>query len=137
MIEGSETFTPAGGPVLYRTLYRTKRGAAQPAPARIHGGKIEDVTEEGAVRLRVVAMQEDMGTGDSRGQGAEFIKEDWHSQIFAPPESRKWLSPRGLCAVQNLLTGGRGFSYLFRDEFSFPSPPSPSCAQHVGGGVLR
>ena len=28
-------------------------------------------------------------------------------------------------------------SYLLSDEFSFPSPPSPSCAQRVGGGVLR
>ncbi|MGH9544754.1 MAG: hypothetical protein ACRD23_06015, partial [Terriglobales bacterium] len=43
----------------------------------------------------------------------------------------------GLRSVQNLLTGGRGFSYLLRDEFSFPSPPSPSCARHVGGGALR
>jgi hypothetical protein len=35
------------------------------------------------------------------------------------------------------LTTSEFISYLSDHEFSHPSPPSPSCAQHVGGGVLR
>ncbi len=59
--------------------------------------------------------------------------------VARPSDRGSAAPPHAGCvgAVKNVFDKDRGFGYLFIDEFFYPSSPSPSCAQRVGGGVLR
>jgi len=48
-----------------------------------------------------------------------------------------WLAGfKRVLRAKEFLTKERGIGYLHEYECCCPSPPSPSCAQHVGGGAL-
>ena len=67
--------------------------------------------------------------GTSAAEGAHERRLQCSAKALLHPQDR----PRApIC-----FDSSRGLRYLFNHEFSFPSPPSPSCAQRVGGGVLR
>src|SRR6266849_5352663 len=51
-----------------------RQGKYEPAAARIHGAKAENVTKEGAIGLGVVAVEEDVSADNSRGHERKFIK---------------------------------------------------------------
>jgi hypothetical protein len=51
---------------------------------------------------------------------------------------RQWLDQiKDATRARMPLTSASSVVYSVIRDFRFPSPPSPSCAQHVGGGVLR
>ena len=52
-----------------------RQGKDEPAPTGVHRGKIENVAKEGAVGLRVVAVEEDMGARNSRVHAGKSIKD--------------------------------------------------------------
>src|SRR5215471_4858958 len=46
--------------------FRRRQCEDQPAAARVHGGKSKDVSEKGAISLRVLAVDDDMSANDHR-----------------------------------------------------------------------
>jgi hypothetical protein len=46
--------------------FRRRQRKDEPAVTGVHRAKFEDIAEEGAVRLRVLAVNDDVGSGDHR-----------------------------------------------------------------------
>jgi hypothetical protein len=51
-----------------------RQGKDEPAPTGVYRGKIKNVAEEGAVGFRVVAVEQDMGAGNSCVPAGKSIK---------------------------------------------------------------
>ena len=73
-----------------------RQGKDEPAATGVYRGKIENVAEEGAVGLRVVAVEQDMGADNSCGHAGKSIKDRYLLAELCFPDSGGWLSPRGL-----------------------------------------
>src|SRR6185312_7989769 len=84
--------------------FRGRQGKYEPATARVHGGKIEKIAEEGAVGFGVVAIEEDMGADDSGQHGVSLSKGNALAELRSAGQPGAAV-PTWVEALQNPLTG--------------------------------